>query len=422
MSTITSVLTPPSAKNDHTNVAGHRNSLAILAVAILCALFDGFDLQVLAFVASTIAQSWQVGLPAFGIAFSAGIAGMILGGLFVAPLGDRVGRKSLVIGAMLAVAMTTFVTGFCTNIAQLAAIRFFTGVGLGAIMPGLIAIAHESAPPARRTVYVTILMCGFPAGGFFGGLIVAAGLRRVGWEALFMGMGVVALGITLLMAVVLVGGRPVQSTKRKLPSGLSLLRDGRAVPTLLIWLLYFASLFNIYLLMSWLPSLLERSGFSNEQAAMVSGINSLGGAIGGIVLGYLVGKLGKRILLVAYLLAVPAVAAMGAISGALNLMFCLSFLVGALIPGGHVCNTAIVADHYATEMRATGLGWAQSIGRFGSILAPVLVAIALQFGWTNQAIFGIAAVSALISAGALAGLAIASAKARSSRNGGQVII
>lgn len=372
----------------------------VLAVSVLAAALDGFDVQAMAFVAPGLARQWGIGLPAFGAVFSLGLLGLIVGGLVLAPLGDRIGRKRLILLSGIGVGVATIATAAATNIPELVVLRFVTGIFLGAMMPGLVTIAHEAPPPHRRTLYVTILMCGFPMGGFFGGMIAAWSLPRHGWEALLIGMGTLALVIVLLLAAVLdrQPPAPVARPVRRLPSGDTLLRDGRAPVTLTLWLLFFATLLNVYLLASWLPALLERDGFTTAQAAIAAGICNLGGAAGGLLIGYFVARHGERVLAAAFLLGAIGVAAFGFVGGSLAAMIGVAFVVGLIIPGGQVCNNAIAAARYPAAMRATGIGWAQGIGRVGSVIGPALVALALELGFSNRSIFAAAALLAILGA------------------------
>lgn len=370
-----------------------------LALYVLAAAFDGFDGQVVSFLAPTLSRAWHVPVASFGAIFSLGLLGLTIGGGVLAPLADRLGRRALVVGAALAVGCATIGSAFSQSLPQLAAWRFATGLGLGAMMPVLIALAHEDAPPHRRTMAVAILVTGFPAGGFVGGMIVAWGLTRYSWSSLLVGAGVVALLLALLLALVAPARvtRPITAEKA---TPVALFRDGRARATVLIWLLFFATLANVYMLASWLPALLERAGLAPGQAVFASALLNGGGAVGGLVLGGLLSRLGTRMLAIVFLLGAAALAGLGLAGGAVALVFALSFCVGVLIPGGHVCNNALAAGLYPDALRATGIGWAQSVGRISTVISPLLVAVAIGHATSNAVIFASAGLASLLAAAA----------------------
>lgn len=371
-----------------------------LVAYFVAAAFDGFDGQVVAFLAPSLAREWNVPVAAFGPVFSLGLLGLMIGGLFLAPLADRYGRRALVVTAACGVALTLFGSALCTSLEGLTVWRFLTGLSLGAVMPGLVTVAYEAAPPARRTLYVTILVSGFPAGGFLGGMLVAWGLTRFSWQALFTGMGLFALGLALILYLVAEARQRPDDAHPAPPRATpaALFREGRAVPTLLTWLLFLATLANVYFMASWLPTLLERDGFAPREAIFAAAMSNLGGAIGGLALGWLLNRFGSRVLAYAYLLAAFVVAGLGFIASLTGAMFVLSFVAGFLIPGGHVCNNAVAARRYPQAIRATGIGWAQSIGRISSVITPALVGLGLQRAVANETIFLTAAFVAAVAA------------------------
>ena len=382
-----------------TAASGHRR--LTLAAATLAAAVDGFDGQAMAFVVPGLARDWSAPLSSFGVIFALGLTGMIVGGLLLAPAGDRWGRNRLIAGAGLGVAVFTLLTSLATSMPQLVLARFLTGVCLGGMMPGLVSLAHEIAPEDRRTVYVTVLMCGFPSGGFLGGLLAAWLLPSHGWRAMFVASGLITAAVVSLLTLLL-GRRDPARLRIATPAApiADLFRDGRLAGTLVIWALFFATLLNIYLLASWLPALLERAGYTGPQAAVAAGVMNLGGALGGLGIGFLVARHGGRVLIAVFTLGAVGMAVLGFMSGAFAPMLAVAFVVGAAIPGGHVSNNAIAAAYYALSNRATGIGWAQGVGRIGSVLGPTLVALALAAELTNRQIFGLAASLSLVSAAA----------------------
>jgi len=389
--------------------AGSRRAApAVLALSMIAAMFDGFDGQAIGFVSPAIAADWRLPKAEFGMIFSVGLVGLIIGAVLVAPLGDRLGRRAVAIAGAVFVAVFTLLTALVRTPVELAAVRMLTGIGLGTLMPVLVTIAHEAAPEKLKGVFVTLLVTAFPFGSFVGGMGVAWGLQHGSWRDVFLAAGLVALMFPLLFWLFL---WPAPVPKRDAAVApkttvLTLFRERRWVPTSLLWTLFFASLLNTYMLGAWLPLLLERGGLDAAQAVRTTAGFGLGGTIGGIVLGLLAARFGGRILALAYVIAAIALVAIGLADGALMATTLLAALVGAMIPGGHVGNNVIAARIYPAVMNATGVGWAQGLGRVGCVVGPAAVGLAVGRDVSNAAIFAGSACIALLGAAAAMGIAV----------------
>lgn len=391
-----------------------RSAHAVLALSMIAAMFDGFDGQAIGFVAPAIAADWHLPKAEFGMIFSVGLFGLIVGAVLVAPLGDRLGRRAVAIAGAVMVALFTLVTALVRTPVELAVVRMLTGVGLGTLMPVLVTIAHEAAPAKLKGVFVTLLVTAFPFGSFVGGLGVAWGLQHGSWRDVFLVAGLVAALFPILFWLFL---WPAPVPKRNVTTEprttvLTLFRERRWLPTTLLWTLFFASLLNTYMLGAWLPLLLERGGLDAAQAVRTTAGFGLGGTVGGIVLGLLATRFGGFVLALAYAVAAAALVAIGMADGALLATTLLAALVGAMIPGGHVGNNVIAARIYPAVMNATGVGWAQGLGRVGCVVGPAAVGLAVGRDVGNAAIFGGSACVALLGAAAAAGIALYERNAR----------
>lgn len=380
---------------------------ASLALAIIAAMFDGYDGQAIGFVAPAIAADWNLPKAEFGMIFSVGLIGLIIGAVLIAPLGDRFGRRMVAIIGALFVAIFTLATALVHTPVQLAFIRMLTGIGLGTLMPILVTIAHEAAPARYKGVFVTLLVTAFPFGSFLGGLAVAWGLQHASWRDIFLVSGVIAAAFPLLFWLYL---WPAPVAARMNDAGpktsvATLFRERRATGTLLLWLLFFCSLLNTYMFGAWLPLLLQRSGLSVVDAVRVTANFGLGGTIGGIVLGLLAVRFGGVILAASYVIAAVSLVAIGWVEGALVATMALAVVIGAMIPGGHVGNNVIAARVYPPIMNATGVGWAQGWGRVGCAIGPALVGLAIARDVSNFLIFVGSACVAVVAAAAALGVA-----------------
>lgn len=382
---------------------------AILLVSMLAAMFDGFDGQMIGFLAPAIGKDWSLPRSEFGAIFSIGLVGLIIGAVILAPLADRIGRRRVaIIGAVL-VAAFTIATSFAGNPTQLAVLRMMTGIGLGTLMPILVTIAHEAAPPRRNGLFVTLLVTAFPFGSFLGAMVVAAALEEHGWRPIFMGSGLLACLFPILFGLFLWPSPGSSDPAEAQPVGRAnvghLFRDGWWLPTILLWTLFFASLLNTYTLGAWMPLLFERDGMATATAVRVTAGYGLGGTIGGLVLGLAATRFGGPILTAAYAIAAACLIAIGLSSGALAVLAILVTVVGAMIPGGHVGNNVLAARIYPPRMNATGVGWAQGLGRVGCVVGPAAVGLAVGAKVENAMIFAGTGALALIGAASAFGIA-----------------
>lgn len=407
--------------------------LQCLALAVL----DGFDVQSIAFVAPLIAQEWGIAAAAFGPVFSAGLIGMMLGALLGGSLADRLGRRPLLIGAVLLFGVFSLLTPLASSATGLGVLRFATGIGLGASIPNLVALTSEYSPRRLRATMVAVTFCGLPLGATLGGLASAAMISHWGWQSVFYLGGI----MPLLLAAVLVARlpesirflvakrRPASQVRAvleaidpdfKSPGELQLVveevdgshgergvsrlfRAGYARATVLIWIAFFMSLLAMYFLINWVPLLFRRAGLSINGAILASVIMNIGAIIGGIVLGRAMDRSGaRRVLITASLAGASLIAVAGFVGDVPWALAALVFFIGACIIGGQMGLYALAAEEYPTTLRATGVGWAVGIGRIGSAVGPAVGGALLMMDASLREILLACAVSPLLAAVALA--------------------
>jgi AAHS family 4-hydroxybenzoate transporter-like MFS transporter len=406
-----------------------------IRVLLLCAavlFIDGFDTQAIGYVAPAVAQDWTLPRAALGPVFSAGLFGLMLGALIFGPVADRLGRKKIMVSSVLAFGACTFATAFVQDVWWLLVLRFLTGLGLGGAMPNAVALTSEFSPHRRRATMVMVMFCGFSVGAALGGLLAAWTIPAFGWRSVFILGGVAPiLFAPVLMAMLpesirflALSGRndgdvagllekiaPDQSVSAgvhpviyepKLDGipVLHLFGEGRAGGTLLLWVVFFMSLLDLYLLANWLPTVLHDLGASISMAAVVGAMLQVGGVVGTLMLGRYVDSFSFSALAVVYLLATIAVAAVGFSGHAILLAALAIFCAGFCIVGGQIAANAMAATYYPTAMRSTGVGWALGIGRVGSIVGPLVGGMMLARHISTETLFLVAAVPAVIACGA----------------------
>jgi AAHS family 4-hydroxybenzoate transporter-like MFS transporter len=384
---------------------------------------DGFDTTAIGYVAPALAKEWNVGKAALGPVFSAGLFGLMIGALVFGPLADRIGRKKIIIFSTLAFGIGTLVTSLVNDVNTLLAIRFLTGLGLGGAMPNTIALTSEFSPHRRRATMVMVMFVGFSIGAALGGLLAAALIPPFGWRSVFVVGGAAPLVLVPILAwrlpesvrfLALTGRADARvaklltfvNAKAAFDAGTRfvvdepalkgipvqhLFRGGRTLATLLLWVVFFMSLLDIYFLSNW--SMLQ-----------------VGGVVGTFALGSIIDRFSFRALALVYFVAVFAVGAIGQLGHSAALVTSAIFVAGFCIVGGQIAANALAAGFYPTSVRATGVGWALGIGRVGSIVGPLVGGVLLSLKWSAGEVFVAAAGAALCAAlaafslGRLAGL------------------
>jgi AAHS family 4-hydroxybenzoate transporter-like MFS transporter len=423
-----------------------------LLIAILCAMvlfMDGFDAQAMGFVAPALIDQLQIARASLGPVFSSGLVGIMIGALVFGPLADRFGRKPVLVFCTVLFGACSLLTATATSLPSLLVYRLITGFGLGGAMPNAVALTSEFMPKRSRATAVTLMFVGFSIGAAVGGFVAAGLMARFGWQSVFVTGGVIPFAIAVLLIALLPesirfllmkGGedrRIAQSLSRIAP-GVSpdlarslvieerpaqefvvkqLFTAGRAPMTLLMWVIFFMSLLDLYFLNAWLPTVIHDAGIVIEQAIVLTALFQVGGAVGSLIMGRLLDRfLSFGVLACAYLSAGVFVFFIGAAGKSVALLAITIFAAGCGVIGGQSSANALSAEFYPTPMRATGVGWALGIGRVGSIIGPLLGGALLTLQHETRRVFWAAAIPVLIaSAAGFVASRVQSSTARESR-------
>jgi AAHS family 4-hydroxybenzoate transporter-like MFS transporter len=413
---------------DRQPLGGFQLRLLLMCGGVL--FLDGFDTQAIGYVAPALAKEWHLTKASLGPVFSAGLFGLMIGALAFGPLADRVGRKKIIIFSTAAFGLGAFATAFAQDVTTLLVIRFLTGLGLGGAMPNAIALTSEYNPQRRRATMVMIMFCGFSIGAALGGLLAADLIPRLGWRSVFIVGGIAPLLMVPLLAWGLPESARFLATAGHAPARVAqllnrvsphtsftpdarfivneahlagipvvhLFREGRTSVTLLLWVVFFMSLLDIYFLANWLPTVLNDLGASVSEAAVIGSMLQVGGVVGTFALGSVIDRFSFRALASVYFGAVFAVGAIGQLGHSTILVSTAIFAAGFCVVGGQIAANALAAGFYPTSVRASGVGWALGIGRIGSIVGPLVGGALLAAKWSTSAVFMAAAAAALCAA------------------------
>jgi len=408
----------------------------VTAMCGLIVFVDGFDAQAMGFVAPALTVDLHVSRAVLGSVISSGLVGMMIGALLFGPLADRIGRKPVLIASTLIFAVGSLLTATANSIDTLSLYRLVTGLGMGGAMPNAIALTSEYMPSRYRATAVTAMMCGFSLGAAVGGFVAAALIPSFGWESVFVAGGVVPLLIAPISAVLLpesirfLLGRPdgrarasaylaritpnvpdmvVADTEASGPGFVvtRLFTDGRAVVTLLIWVVYFTNLLDLYFLNSWLPTIMNDSGIRAETAIRVTALFQVGGCIGAVLLGYTLDRRRSfAVIAFCFLWAAVWIVVTAEAGTSVPLLITAMLASGVGIIGGQNGSHALSSEYYPTAIRATGVGWALGIGRIGSIAGPLIGGYLLTQGGGARQVLWMACIPALIATAAAAVIAM----------------
>ena len=375
----------------------------------LCALslvMDGFDAQALGFVGPEIREAFDLDRPAFGRILAAGNAGLMAGALLFTILGDRLGRRPVLIFGTLFYAVFSILTARADSASGLFWLRFIGGIGLGAVIPNATALIGEYSPRRIRVALIMGITVGYTVGAAFGGFVATWLVPAYGWPSVFYFGGVIPLVVGILMlfwlpeslqflvvrkkfARIAAWIRRVEPARRVGPEteyvaaeegrrGVPvryLVAEGRASVTLLYWLANFMNLLNLYFLAGLLPTILTEEGLDASTARVVGTLLQVGGVIGTFGFAWLIARRGFTPMLAAgFATASVAIALLGSpwVLTAVPALIVVAMVAGWCVVGGQPGLNTFAATYYPTDMRSTGIGWGLGWGRAGAIVGPLI--------------------------------------------------
>ncbi len=387
---------------DHAKFNGFHG--VILFWCALIIIFDGYDLAVAGIALPSIMKEMGVTPATAGFMVSSALFGMMFGAIFLGTIADKIGRRWAIVICIVLFSAFTAAAGLTTDPVSFSVTRFLAGLGIGGVMPNVVAQMTEYSPRKMRSTLVTMMFSGYAVGGMLAAVLGKGLIETYGWSAVFFAAATPMLLIPIVLKALpesmpfLVKSGRLDELKRTLqrlepsytpsasdnfalpesdkaagtPIG-KLFHDGRGFSTLMFWITFFMCLFMVYALSSWLTKLMAQAGYSLGSALTFVLVLNFGAMIGAIGGGWLADRFHiKHVLLAFYALAAVSITLLG-YKVPTEVLFLLVGLAGASTIGTQILTYAYVGQYYPMAVRSTGIGWASGIGRSGAILAPIVI-------------------------------------------------
>jgi benzoate transport len=401
--------------------------ITTILICFLMSILDGIDVMVISYAAPSIAKIWSISPQSLGIVFSAGLVGMSIGAILLAPNADRIGRKTMILICASIMGISIFCTGYATSTEALIAYRVVSGIGIGGMLASIATLTADSAPQASKSFWVSFIMSGYPLGAVLSGMVAAKIIPAHGWQTMFRLAGLSTLftlpvvyflltesldfllksqptnalqkanAILAKMKLPLLTKLPSLDKQEKISVSVNyLLRPAIRTTTILLWSAIIMSFATLYFLITWIPKLASTTGLSDELAIYTGTIFNLGAFVGVISQGYLSDKFGLQRTIFWFMLSTAILMLVfGFFKNSTAILMLFGF-IGFGIQGGFVGLYAMATRIYPTEIRATGVGWAVGAGRIGAIIGPALGGILIGMGLSMTENFVVFAIPTII--------------------------
>ena len=401
----------------------------VLLWCLLIIIFDGYDLVIYGVALPLLMQEWALSTVQAGLLASTALFGMMFGAMSFGTLSDKIGRKKTIMICVALFSGFTFLGSFASNPTEFGILRFLAGLGIGGVMPNVVALMTEYAPKRIRSTLVALMFSGYAIGGMSSALLGAWLVPQFGWKIMFLLAGTPLLLLPVIwmflpesLMYLTVKNQTVKSHGiiQKIAPQLSIQKDtqfvlndvlkgdeaplkalfqqGRSFSTFMFWIAFFMCLLMVYALGSWLPKLMIQAGYSLGASMIFLFALNIGGMIGAIGGGALADRFHiKKVLVIMFVCGAAALILLGFNSPQI-VLYTLISVAGAATIGSQILLYTFVAQYYPSTVRSTGMGWASGIGRIGAIVGPVLTGALLTMNLPHQMNFFAIAIPGVIAA------------------------
>jgi MFS transporter, AAHS family, 4-hydroxybenzoate transporter len=375
-----------------------RLQLTNIALCFLLNMLDGMDVMVVSYAAPSISKSWTISPQSLGIVFSAGLLGMTIGAMFIAPRADKIGRKNIILLCTLIMGISVFATAWAGSVNTLMLFRVLSGIGIGGVLASSATLTAEYAPKQTKDFWVSFVMSGYPIGAVLSGLAAGSIIPQYGWQTMFKVAGIASVIVIPVVYLFLKESEEfLQKTgDKKNPVVTALLTPQYKKPTLWLWLAIFMAFASLYFLTTWIPKLASATGLSEELAIYAGTIFNLGAFAGIVSQGYLSAKFGLQKTIFWFLTFTALLMVLFGFFKGSVIVLILFGLIGFGVQGGFVGMYSVAAKLYPVDRRATGVGWAVGAGRIGAIAGPLVGGLLIGWGLSMAANFIAFAIPTII--------------------------
>jgi AAHS family 4-hydroxybenzoate transporter-like MFS transporter len=393
-----------------------RRQWLIVTVGLLTMVAEGLDAIVAAFVYPKLEKQWGTADRAITATVTLSVLAMVVGGAAVGPLADRYGRKGVTVTGLTVFSLGTAAMALTDGIGAFAGLRIVACLGLGAVLPTMMALVADWTPARRRGQMVALAFAGVTAGTTLGGILSSTIVPAFGWPTLLAVCGLAPLLLAPVViryvpesvSVLASRGRPVAEIRaalataapdqdltqvaldraaeprpRRRAASRAVLSGGMARTTVLLWLCFLVGLGAVALILSYLPLLAERMGLSSAQSGAAVALFGWGGLVGQLSVSFVLKRYDRfQVLIVLWALAVAALAAAAAWTGPFAALLAGAFVLGLCLPASNSALQVIAAVAYPPSARATGISWANSVGKLGPVIGGLLGGLMVDAGWS----------------------------------------
>jgi putative MFS transporter len=376
----------------------HIPNKKLLGIAGIGWLFDAMDVGLLSFVMLAVGSDWQLTIDQMKSIPSINSIGMAVGALLFGILADKIGRKKVFIITLLLFTIGSGLTAFSNTLGMFIVLRFFIGMGLGGELPVASTMVSEIAPVEQRGRIVVLLESFWAIGWILSAIIAYFIIPKYGWRTAMIISAIPAFYALYLRTNL--PDSPVTLAKKTSQTFLQKIQivwsKQYARKTIMLWILWFTIVFSYYGMFLWLPTVMKEHGFTMINSFKYVLIMSLAQLPGYFIAAWLIEKIGRKFVLVSFLLGTAISAYLFGGAESLYMLLISGALLSFFNLGAWGGLYAYTPEQYPSSIRGTGVGMAAAFGRIGGIIGPLLIPVLISKNFSFQHIFLVFCIAILI--------------------------
>lgn len=382
----------------------------LLAICFFVITFSGYELSVFGAIVPVVIKEWNISATQVGFIGSSAMFGMMFGAIFLSFLADKIGVKKVLIFCIFIFNFFIICATFTNSGLMFGICRFMAGVGSGGATPIVISLLTQYSPKASKAKMVAIAICGNQVGGMLAPFVAMNVMPEFGWRPVLWVSLLPLVLIPIFIRIIpesahylardaskesneklegilsqidtnykqTMNAAPIdvvdESEKKNVGkvSYLQLFTKRYFLGTVLISLIYICGLLTINGVNIWLPQVMNQNGYALGSSLTFSIVLNLGTLLGTLTWAATADKIGFRVLMPAiYTIGAFSLFGMG-IKANLLVLYLFVALIGAFAFAAHSLMNTFASQYYPSEIRTTGVGFANSTGRIGGMLGPIV--------------------------------------------------